>query len=94
MSSLPSWLKKALTVFEVSSMRLDLHLGLWRLLVQAGALNLQVVDHGLVQLDGRVLADGVVEADDVARGLRVLGRQGDHHVLVQVLGRQVSWVRG
>ena len=42
--------------------------------MQAGALDLQVVDHRLDPPDGHELAVGVVEPDDAVRGLRVLGR--------------------
>lgn len=61
------------TFFE-SSVSLELLLGLVRVLVQAGALDLQVVDHRLDPPDGHELAVGVVEPDDAVRGLRVLGR--------------------
>ncbi len=45
----------------------------------------QVVDHRFDVFDGDVLAAGVVEPAEAAIGLRILGRQGDHDILVQIL---------
>ena len=66
--------KNPIVTFFHSAVSLELLLGLVRVLVQAGALDLQVVDHCLDPPDGHELAVGVVEPDDAVRGLRVLGR--------------------
>ena len=77
--SLPS-----LTQF-VGSLPLQLYLGLLRLLVNDGTLNLKVVDHPLRQLHWDVLSLGVVKPHHPLASLGVLGGEGDDHVLVILL---------
>ena len=79
----------------VGAFSLHLDLGLLGLLVKHRALHLQVVDHPLRQLDGYVFSLGVVEPYHPLASLRVLGAEGDHHVLVILLGRErVRGTRG
>lgn len=54
--------------------------------MEAGAFDIQMINHGLHMLDGHVLAARVVEPAQASVGLRVLGGQGDHHVFVEILG--------
>ena len=79
----------------VGPLSLHLYLGLLRVFVQHSTLHLQVVDHPLRQLDGYVFSLGVVEPHHPLASLRVLGAEGDHHVLVILLGRErVRYTRG